>query len=65
MKGKTTVFTQISPGVFARVEVQVIEEPLPTPNERPTLRQPTLEEFARVASKLNARDYTFTLPFPV
>lgn len=56
-----TLYLPIGPGLSARVEIQIIQEPAaPTPNERPIRRAPTVSELHTVADGLTRRIYQFT-----
>lgn len=59
-----TVTVRLPGGLSARVSVTVIEEPLPTPNERAHERKPTAGEFDTVARELVTRRYTFAADPP-
>lgn len=65
MNEKAIVYVELKPGLCARVEVCVIEEPLPSPHEMAVRREPFLTEFDAIAGKLSAKDYRSTPPFDV
>lgn len=54
-----TIYIPLEAGLQARVEIQIIEEPLPSPNERPLRRAPGAGELHRTAEQLLRRIYQF------
>ena len=57
----TTLFIPLDFGIAAKLEVTVIEEPVaPTPNERATVRPPTVTEVDLIGQQLLRRNWRFT-----
>jgi hypothetical protein len=55
-----TLYLPLAPGVSARLEIEIRQEPaLPSPNEPEIRRAPTVRELALVAEQLAARNYQF------
>jgi hypothetical protein len=65
MKSEAVIYVTLSPGVCAEVLVRVIEEPLPTPLEACTIREPGVTELDAIAAKLSAKDYRSAPPFAI
>ena len=55
-----TLYVPIGDGCQARVSIEVIEEGLPSPNERQIRRRPTVRELHTTADALLRRVYQFT-----
>lgn len=54
-----TLYIPLAPGVQARVTIEIIQEGLPSPGERPLRRQPTVRELHHTAESLLKRVYQF------
>ena len=53
------LYVPLSENTQARVLIEIIEDPLPTPGERPIRRQPTVRELHSAAEGLLRRVYQF------
>ena len=54
-----TLYLPLAAGKQARVMIEIIEDGLPTPGERPIRRQPTVRELHAAAEALLKRLYQF------
>ncbi len=61
-KEREYLWVELESGALAIVTVQVLEPPLPTPNERAVKRAPTASELDEVARRMAERKYRFHPP---
>jgi hypothetical protein len=54
-----TLYVALAAGVSAKVTIEIHEEPMPTPHERPQKRRPSVRELHDTADALVRRIYQF------
>lgn len=63
MNRSATVYIPLALDRFARVEIAIVTQGMPTPHERNPEREPVLTEMEEVTAKLAARKYKTEPPF--
>jgi hypothetical protein len=50
---------ELDPDTTALLAIQILTDPLPSPNERPEITAPTPRQLELIAKKFAAREYRF------